>query len=174
MIEPYGQSYGRYTNLGSAVSLDQFELRPQINDRFTASYQKQVWLRTVVDASYFFNLGTRVPYDINLNMADPAFRYEQKTVLNTQVTNPFRNYLTPDKFPGQLRSPATVSLGSLLVPYPQYGAITQTNTDGRLMRTHTFEGARTAPVHQRCQLPCRLRLESRASGSCGTGWSPAC
>jgi hypothetical protein len=139
VIEPYGQSYGRYTNLGSAVSLDEFELRPQINDRFTASYQKEVWLRTVVDASYFFNLGTRVPYDLNLNMADPAFRYEQKTVLNTQVANPFRNYLTPDKFPGQLRNPATVTLGSLLVPYPQYGAITQTNTDGRLMRTHTLE-----------------------------------
>jgi hypothetical protein len=80
-----------------------------------------------------------VPYDINLNMSDPAFRYEQRTLLNTQVTNPFRNYLTPDKFPGQLRSPATVTLGSLLVPYPQYGAITQTNTDGRLMRTHTIE-----------------------------------
>jgi Carboxypeptidase regulatory-like domain len=139
VIEPYGQSYGRYTNLGSAVSLDEYELRPQINDRFTASYQKEIWLRTVVDASYFFNLGTRVPYDINLNMSDPAFRYEQKTALNTQVANPFRNYLTPDKFPGQLRNPSTVSLGSLLVPYPHYGAITQTNTDGRLMRTHTFE-----------------------------------
>ena len=25
------------------------------------------------------------------------------------------------------------------MPYPQYGAITQTNTDGRLMRTHTIE-----------------------------------
>ena len=36
VIEPYGQAYGRYTNLGSAVSLDQYELRPQINDRFNA------------------------------------------------------------------------------------------------------------------------------------------
>ena len=45
----------------------------------TVSYQKEIWARTVVDASYFFNSGTRVPYDINLNMADPAFRYEQKT-----------------------------------------------------------------------------------------------
>jgi hypothetical protein len=139
VIEPYGQSYGRYTNLGSAVSLDEYELRPQMNDRFTASYQKEVWLKTVVEGSYFFNLGTRVPYDINLNMSDPTFRYEQKTLLNTQVANPFRSYLTPDKFPGQLRSPSTVTLGSLLVPYPQYGAITQTNTDGRLMRTHTIE-----------------------------------
>ena len=40
VIEPYGQSYGRYTNLGSAVSLDQYELRPQMNDRFNLSYQK--------------------------------------------------------------------------------------------------------------------------------------
>jgi hypothetical protein len=93
----------------------------------------------VVDASYFLNLGTRVPYDINLNMADPTFRYEQKTALNAQVTNPFRNYLTPDKFPGQLRNPATVTLGSLLVPYPQYGNITQTNTNGRERRAHTID-----------------------------------
>ena len=139
VIEPYGQSYGRYTNLGSAVSLDQFLLRPQINDRINVSYQKSIWGGTVVDASYFFNLGTRVPYDINLNMADPAYRYEYTTQLNTQVTNPFRNYLTPDKFPGQLRNTATVTVGSLLVPYPQYGAITQTNTNGRELRTHTFE-----------------------------------
>jgi hypothetical protein len=139
VIEPYGQSYGRYTNLGSAVSLDQFELRPQINDRINLSYQKSILGGTVVDASYFFNLGTRVPYDINLNMADPAYRYEYTTQLNTQVANPFRNYLTPDKFPGQLRNTATVTVGSLLVPYPQYGTITQTNTSGRQLRTHTIE-----------------------------------
>jgi len=139
VIEPYGQARGRYTNLGSAVSLDQYELRPQINDRFTVSYQKEIAFKTVIDATYFFNLGTRVPYDINLNMSDPAFKYEQKTLINTQVANPFRNYLTPEKFPGQLRNPATVSLSSLLVPYPQYGTITQTNTDGRQRRTHTID-----------------------------------
>ena len=139
VIEPYGQRYGRYTNLGSTVSLDQYELRPQINDRFTVSYQKEIAFKTVIDATYFFNLGTRVPYDINLNMMDPAFRYEQKTLINTQLANPFRNYLTPDKFPGQLRNNATVTLGSLLVPYPQYGTITQTNTDGRQRRTHTVD-----------------------------------
>ena len=139
VIEPYGQWYGRYTNLGSAVSLDQYELRPQVNDRFNLSYQRQIWAGTIIDLNYFYNYGTRVPFDKNLNMADPAFRYQDKTLLNTQVANPFRNYLTPDKFPGQLRNTTTVSLGSLLVPYPQYGAITQTNTDGRKMRTQTFE-----------------------------------
>ena len=35
VIEPYGQSYGRYTNLGSAVSLNKYQsFRPQVNDRF--------------------------------------------------------------------------------------------------------------------------------------------
>jgi len=72
-------------------------------------------------------------------MADPSFRYEQKALLNTQVANPFRNYLTPDKFPGQARNTATVSLGSLLVPYPQYGNITQTNTNGRHIKEHMIE-----------------------------------
>ncbi len=139
VIEPYGQSYGRYTGLGSAVSLDQYELRPQVNDRFNVSFQKEVFAGLIVDASYFFNWGSRVPYDINLNMADPSFRYEQKTLLNTQVANPFRNYLTPDKFPGQARNTTTVSLGSLLVPYPQYGNITQTNTNGRHLKEHMIE-----------------------------------
>ncbi len=139
VIEPYGQAYGRYTNLGGAMSLDQYELRPQLNDRFNLSVQRKIWFGVIADLSYFFNYGTRVPYDINLNMMDPAFRYEQKTAINVQVTNPFRNYLTVDKFPGSLRNSSTVSIASLLVPYPQYGAITQTNTNGRKMRTHTVE-----------------------------------
>ena len=72
-------------------------------------------------------------------MMDPAFRYEQKTAINTQVNNPFFGYLTPDKFPGALRNNRTVALSSLLVPYPQYGAITQTNTNGKKLNTQTFE-----------------------------------
>ena len=139
VIEPYGQSYGRYTNLGSAVSLDEYELRPQVNDRLNLSYQRQIWGGTMADVSYFVNFGSRVPYNLNVNMSDPAFRYEQGALVNTQVTNPFRNYLTPSTFPGQLRNPGTVSLGSLLVPYPQYGSITQTNTDGKELVTHSLE-----------------------------------
>jgi hypothetical protein len=145
VIAPYGQAYGRYTNLGSAANLDQYELRPQINDRFSVSYQKDVMAGTIVDLQYFFNLGTRMPYDKDLNMMDPAFRYEQKAIINTQVANPFRNYLTPDKFPGALRNTATVALSSLLRPYPQYTQLIQRNTDGRSMRTHTFEARAQRP-----------------------------
>jgi hypothetical protein len=147
VIEPYGQAYGRYTGLGGAVSLDQYELRPQVNDRINFSFQREMWWKTVVEANYFLNIGTRVPYDVNRNMMDPAFRYEQKQALNTQVANPFFGYLTPDKFPGALRNNRTVTLGSLLVPYPQYGAITQTNTSGKKLNTQTIELRGQRPFH---------------------------
>jgi hypothetical protein len=139
VIVPYGQAYGRYTGLGGAISLDQYEQQPQINDRFNLSYQRRIWLGIIADFSYFYNYGSRVPYDINLNMMDPAFRYEQKTAITVQVPNPFLNYLTVDKFPGPNRNSSTVRLDSLLVPYPQYGTITQTNTAGRNVKTQTFE-----------------------------------
>jgi hypothetical protein len=144
VIEPYGQSLGAYTGLGGTVNFDQYEMRPQLNDRFNLSYQRQIWKGMVFEAAYFFNWGSRVPYVKNLNMRDPAFLYEYGALLNTTVPNPFRNYLTPDKFPGPLRNNATVTLGSLLVPYPQYGSstptINQNNTgDGRNMTTHSFD-----------------------------------
>src|SRR5262249_37146353 len=130
---------GRYTNLGGAANLDEYELRPQINDRYSVSYQKEIVRGIGIEASYFFNNGMRVPYDKNLNMMDPAFKYENTTLLNTQVPNPFRNYLTPDKFPGSLRNPTTVTLGSLLVPYPQYSSLIQRNSNGRKMKSHVLE-----------------------------------
>jgi hypothetical protein len=139
VIEGYGQAYGRYTGLGSTISLDQWQQQPQINDRFNLSYQQRIWLGIVTDISYFFNYGSRVPYDLNINMMDPAFRYELKTGITAQVANPFLNYLTVDKFPGALRNTSTVAMSALLVPYPQYTGITQTNTNGRIAKTHTFE-----------------------------------
>ena len=84
VIEPYGQAYGRYTGLGGAVSLDEYELRPQINDRFNLSYQKRSVGGMVFDASYFFNWASRVPYTLNLNMADPAFTLRVRTRCSTR------------------------------------------------------------------------------------------
>jgi hypothetical protein len=90
-----------------------------------------------------YTVGTTTTYD--LNMMDPAFKYQYKALLNTSVPNPFRNYLTPDKFPGQLRNTANVTLGSLLKPYPQYTQIAQTNTDGKKLKTSSFEARAQRP-----------------------------
>jgi len=145
--QPLGQSLGRYTNLGNSIGsagnatsgLDQFDQQPAVNDRFSFSYQREVWGHFIVDLDYFYNHENNLPYAVDINMVDPAFSYEQsKATLNANVANPFLNYLTPDKFPGSLRNPTTVSVASLLRPYPLYGVINQTNTSGRQEHLHSF------------------------------------
>jgi hypothetical protein len=148
--QPTEKSLGRYTNLGNPVSLDQYELKPQNNDRFSLSYQREVWKRTIVSFDFFFNNGFNLPIDVDLNQADPNFLYEQpRSVTNAQVANPFRNYLTPNVFPGALRNGnANVTVASLLRPYPQYGAITQTNTALRDLHVTSYKVQAQRPFAQ--------------------------
>src|SRR2546428_762109 len=74
-----------------------------------------------------------------LNLVDPQLIYTYKSQLDQSVPNPFFQYLTADKFPGQLRNQQEVSIGSLLSPYPQYGALDQTNTNGVKDRYHALQ-----------------------------------
>jgi hypothetical protein len=138
--QPLGQSLGRYTNLGNSIGaaanatngIDQYDLEPAVNDRYSLSYQREIWGKFVLDIEYFHNQEKNLPYAVDINMADPSFSYEvPKSFFNQSVPNPFFNYLTPDKFPGTLRNSSTITNGALLRPYPQYGVINQTNTKGR-------------------------------------------
>ena len=148
--QPTQKSLGRYTSLGNAVTLDQYELKPQNNDRYSLSYQREVWKRTIVSFDFFFNNGSNVPISIDLNQADPNFLYEQpRSVTNAQVPNPFRNYLTPNVFPGALRNgAANVTVASLLRPYPQYQAINQTNTALRDLHVRSYKVQAQRPFAQ--------------------------
>src|SRR5260370_31551315 len=73
------------------------------------------------------NIGRHVPHDVLRNLADPNLGYTYKAQLSQNIANPFYNYLTPDVFPGGSRNQATVTRGSLLAPYPQYGTLTMNN-----------------------------------------------
>jgi hypothetical protein len=114
------------------------------------SYQREVWKRTIVSFDFFFNNGTNVPINVDLNQADPNFLYEQpRSVTNASVPNPFRNYLTPNVFPGALRNgAANVTVASLLRPYPQYQAITQTNTALRDLHVKSYKVQAQRPFAQ--------------------------
>ena len=145
---PLGQSLGRYTNLGNSIGtaanatngIDQHNLLPAVNDRFSFSFQRQIWGHFILDFEYFYNHEKNLPYSVDINMVDPAFSYETpKSVFNLSVTNPFFNYLAPDKFPGTLRTTSSITQGALLRPYPQYGVINQTNTSGRGEHLHSYE-----------------------------------
>jgi hypothetical protein len=135
----YGKRYGTNTSLGDNVRWDEYRQRPAISDRFSFSVQREVWARTIVDASYLMNFISRDGYTKNLNMMDPRLRFKYGASLDAAVPNPFFNYATVDTFPGALRSRATVPRADLLKPYPQYINMFQDWTNGRKARYHTLE-----------------------------------
>ncbi len=124
---PIGKTLGVNTNLGNAANWGDQAYRAQTNDRINFTIMREIPGQFKVDATWFLNFGRGVPHDDQLNLADPKFNYELKAQLSQNIPNPFRNYLTPNEFPGALRNQATVTRGSLLRPYPQYGTLTQNN-----------------------------------------------
>jgi hypothetical protein len=130
LIQPLGKSLGRYQQLGDTANWIGPELITGINDRLNFSVQRQLPAEIVADATLFANFGSGLPYSKQLNMMDPALSYRYRAELSRSIANPFYQYLTPDKFPGQLRNRANVTVGSLLVPYPQYLALTQNQVSG--------------------------------------------
>ncbi|MBI4874221.1 MAG: TonB-dependent receptor [Acidobacteria bacterium] len=131
---PLQKSLGRYTNLGDGVFFYEQEMHTGVNDRWNFSVQRQLPLQFHFDGTWFMNFGHNLPYTKPLNMTDPTLSYTHKAALNATVPNPFYNILTPQKFPGTLRNQRTVTIGSLLSPYPHYGSISQQYTDGVLNR----------------------------------------
>jgi hypothetical protein len=125
----YGKSYGRNTNLGDNITIAEYERRPPISDRINLSFQREIWGRTVVDVTYFKNWVSRDLLTVNLNQMDPRLNYKYGAALSATVANPFYNYGTVATFPGALRKQPTVSVATLLKPYPQYGTLSQTFTD---------------------------------------------
>lgn len=119
-----GKGYGAYTNVGNAVSFPDQNYRAQTNDRINFTLMRELPGQFRVDGTWFLNFGRHVPHNRNINMADPNLGYTYKAQLSTNIANPFYQYGTRDTFPGDQRNPATVTRGSLLRPYPHYGAIT--------------------------------------------------
>lgn len=134
-----GKTYGRYTNLGSAVTIDKYEQRTPISDRFNFSVQRQLPGNFILDGTYFINFVTRDQFNLLPNLMDPRLSYKYGSALSASVNNPFYNYGTPQTFPGSLRNTRSVALSTLLIPYPQYGVITQTGTDMRSARYQSFQ-----------------------------------
>jgi hypothetical protein len=139
LIQPVGKLYGRYTNLGGAAAWNQNDLSTAVSDRLSVSVQRELPGHLIADVTYFLNMGRNLPYSENLGMADPNIGYQYKTVLAQTVANPFYQYSTAAKFPGQLRNQASVTRASLLGPYPQYLSVTQNNTNGLLDRYHSVQ-----------------------------------
>ncbi len=136
---PVGKAGGLYTNLGNNAVWYPQNMKTGVNDRINATIQRSLPGQFNIDITYFVNLGHNLPYTDLVNLADPRLSYNYKSALTQQVANPYYRYLTPAQFPGPLRNQATVSVASLLTPYPQYGTLSQANTPGVLNRYHALQ-----------------------------------
>jgi len=139
VIPPVGKGDGRYTNMGAEAAWDKRDLATGVNDRFNVTFQRETVARFLVDATYFFNYGRDRNYNLNLNQVNPLITNRQGAALSQQVTNPFYQLLTESQMRGALRNQRTVSLGSLLRPFPHYTSVTQWNTDGVEERYHSMQ-----------------------------------
>jgi len=139
LIQPVGRAFGRYTNLGDSASWIGPDLHTGINDRINFSIQRQLPSEIVLDATFFLSYGHDLGYTKQFNLSDPALSYSLRAELSRSIPNPFFQYLTPDKFPGQLRNRPNVTVGSMLVPYPQYGALSRAHVPGVLDRYRALQ-----------------------------------
>jgi hypothetical protein len=130
LLEPAGNSYGRYTQLGDSVIWDSPTFRTGVNDRMNFSFQRFLGAGFVAEATYFLNVSRGLPYDKNFNLMDPNLLYTYKALVQQPVPNPFYNHYAPDVFPGILKNYPYVPATYQLRPYPQYLDLIQRNTPG--------------------------------------------
>ena len=154
----YGKTYGRYTNLGDAISIDEYEQRTPVSDRINVSLQRELPGRVVADATYFVNFISHDQYNQNLNLADPRLGYTYGAAVDKSVANPFYNYGTVEPSPAPCAVPPTVAMSQLFRPYPQYGDIIQTGTDLRKAKLPVAAAAPAAALRERLLVPRHLRL----------------
>lgn len=119
-----GKTNGTYSGLGDTAGLSWFaEDRIRLHlDRYNFSVQRSLPFGLVADFTFYMQYAN-APGTRNLNLVDPMIAYTNKAATNISVNNPFYQILTPSKFPGALRNQSRVALSSLMVPYPQYGAL---------------------------------------------------
>lgn len=138
LILPRGKSLGRYQNLGDSATWSKQDFERPRSDRLAVSYQRELPQRIVLDVTYYFNW-IRSLWAPDVNMADPNLSLTHKALLARNVANPFYRYGTEETFPGQLRNRATVSIASLLRPYPHYLGLTERNNEGGRTRYRSVQ-----------------------------------
>jgi hypothetical protein len=142
ITRPYGSSRGLATNAGSSISYYWPDRSIPYVHSFSAGFQYELPLRTVVDLSYSASRSRQLGTSKGINSITYAQYMANGSKLTGTVTNPFAGYL-----PGTGMNGATITLQQSLLPYPQYSGITES---GRTIGTSRYDAL-------------QLRIEKRFS-----------
>jgi len=127
VLLPTGSSLGLATSLGSSISFyDPNHVQPK-STQYSASVQQELPGNVALQIAYAGARPDRLEVSHNIN-AVPAQYWNQggtgANFLNASVTNPMAG-----KFSGSTSlNNATVARSALLVPYPEFGTITENGT----------------------------------------------
>jgi hypothetical protein len=148
LTQATGKSLGVNTGLGDGVSFANGNRELQHSDRINVGVQTELPAGIIADVTYFFNhtnqfcggnfYGGGCYTNANLDQMDPRLQYQYGAsgILNTPVANPFFGL----NMPGPLASESQVSIGSLMVKYPQYLGITEYDgTSGATMHYNSLQ-----------------------------------
>jgi hypothetical protein len=136
ILEPVGNTLGKQTALGQAISF--FNQNPEVSKqaRWQIGIQRELPGGWVLEAVYVGNHGYNIEISRNINALPNQYlntdnsrttaMVNNNTFLTTAVANPFAGLL-----PGTSLNNATIARSQLLKPFPEFGDITTTNNDGK-------------------------------------------
>jgi hypothetical protein len=123
LVPPSGANGGINTGFTQALSFYDANMSPAYSQRWSFGIQRSLPGQFVVDVSYVGNRVSNI--SVNQSVNNTPAQYLSTLPTRDQTTI---NYLTasfPNPFFGlNPLYPATISRGSLLQPYPEYGALT--------------------------------------------------
>lgn len=137
ILEPVGNTLGRLTNLGAAISF--FNQNPKVSKqaRWQVGIQREFggW---VAEATYVGNYGYDIEIVRNINALPNKYlnadnsrttaMANNNTFLTASVANPFRGI---EAFRGTSLFNATIARSQLLRPFPHFLDVLTTNNDGK-------------------------------------------
>jgi hypothetical protein len=117
--QPTGSSLGAVTGVGNNVAATLFDLHRGYSQQWNFNVQHQPFPNWLFELGYVGNRGVHMfMYNQNLNWLPDSVFNQYGSALGESVPNPFFKVITT----GPL-APATVPRSQLLLPYPQYTAL---------------------------------------------------
>jgi hypothetical protein len=148
LLKPLGNTQGLSTNLGQSVTFQDLNRPLPYSQQYSAGFQYEMPFNWLVDVSYVGNQTSRLPVSLGLNFIPTSvlnsLPVDQRVAYFTQlVTNPMAGLLPNSSLNG-----ATIPLQQLLVAYPQYTSVTETNVP---IGTERYDGVQMKAQHRFAQ-----------------------
>jgi hypothetical protein len=134
ILQPEGAKGGPAAYRGQAMRYQDRNAPTPYLQQWNLTLQRELIKGWVASVSYAGNKGTKLfGGNYNLNQLDPAY-WSLQLALQDQVPNPFFGQITSGAVSGR-----TVQRSQLLLPYPDYGAISMMNAHGASSIYHSMQ-----------------------------------